>query len=99
MMEDYMKFKLRLFVAGRTPRSERAIANLKRICETELQGEYLVDVIDVLDHPELAEEAKVLATPTLDKLLPPPLRRIVGDLSEIDKVLFGLDLAPVEKKA
>ncbi len=89
-----MQYTLRLFVTGKTPRSEKAIANLRRICEQELQGRYELEVIDVLEKPELAEDEKILATPTLIKRLPPPLRRVIGDLTDKDKVLLGLDVWP-----
>lgn len=88
------KFKLRLYITGKTPKSERAIANLKEICENELDGLYELSIIDVLESPQLAEDEKILATPTLIKDLPPPLKRIIGDLSDSDKVLLGLDLLP-----
>jgi circadian clock protein KaiB len=78
------KFKLRLYITGKTPKSDRAIANLKEICEKELEGLYELKIIDVLDHPQLAEDEKILATPTLIKSLPPPLRRIIGDLSNAE---------------
>lgn len=81
-------------MAGKTPRAEQAIANLKRICEQELQGRYELEIIDVIEHPERAEEARILATPTLIKELPPPLRRVIGDLSDKEKVLLGLAVAP-----
>ena len=90
------KFKLRLYITGKTPKSERAIANLKKICEKELKGLYLLQIIDVLESPQLAEDEKILATPTLIKDLPPPLKRIIGDLSDSDKVLLGLDLSPFQ---
>ena len=83
-------FVLRLFVTGKTPRAEVAIANIRRICDEELKGQYRLDVIDVLEHPELAEQEKILATPTLIKQLPPPLRRVIGDLTNKEKVLYGL---------
>lgn len=83
---------LKLYVTGKTPRAELAIANLRRICEEELRGEYEMQVIDVLEHPQLAEDEKILATPTLIKRLPPPLRRVIGDLSDKDKVLLGLNV-------
>jgi len=89
------KFKLRLYVTGKTPKSERAIANLKEICEKGMEGLYELQVIDVLESPQLAEDEKILATPTLIKDLPPPLKRIIGDLSNSEKVLLGLDLSPV----
>lgn len=91
------KQALRLYVTGQTPRSERAIANLRRICEQELDGMYDLQIIDVLERPQLAEDEKILATPTLIKNLPPPLRRIIGDLSDTEKVLLGLDLRPNER--
>ena len=89
------KFKLRLYVTGKTPKSERAIANLNEICERDLKGLYQLQIIDVLESPQLAENEKILATPTLIKDLPPPLKRIIGDLSNSEKVLLGLDLSPV----
>ncbi|MDD5723025.1 MAG: circadian clock protein KaiB [Syntrophales bacterium] len=89
------KFRLRLYITGKTPKSERAIANLKEICKKELEGLYELQIIDVLESPQLAEDEKILATPALIKDLPPPLRRIIGDLSNSEKVLLGLDLSPV----
>ena len=89
------KYLLKLFITGQTSRSERAIANLRRICDEQLGGQYEIDIIDVLERPNLAEEERILATPTLIKQLPPPLRRIIGDLSDADKVLIGLDLDPL----
>ena len=89
------KFKLRLYITGTTPRSERAIANLEKICERDLKGLYDLQIIDVLENPQLAENEKILATPTLIKDLPPPLKRVIGDLSNSEKVLLGLDLSPV----
>jgi circadian clock protein KaiB len=72
----------------------QAIANLRRICEQELQGQYELHIVDVLEQPQLAEDEKILATPTLIKRLPPPLRRVIGDLSDKDKVLLGLEVTP-----
>ncbi len=88
------KVLLKLYVTGQTPKSERAIANMRRICEGELEGQYELVIIDVLERPQLAEDEKILATPTLTKELPLPLRRIIGDLSDSDKVLLGLDIEP-----
>lgn len=88
------KFLLKLYVTGKTPRAEQAISNLRRICEEDLNGQYELQIIDVLEHPQLAEDEKILATPTLIKRLPPPLRRVIGDLSDKDKVLLGLDVWP-----
>lgn len=85
-------YLLKLYVTGQTPRSRRAIENLRRICDEELRGQYEMHVIDVLDRPQLAEDEKILATPTVVKELPMPMRRIIGDLSDADKVLLGLDL-------
>jgi circadian clock protein KaiB len=85
---------LRLYVTGTSPRAQAAIANLRRICEQELHGEYELEIIDVLKNPELAENDKILATPTLIKQLPPPLRRVIGDLSDKEKVLLGLEVRP-----
>lgn len=87
-------YVLTLFVTGRTPRAERAIANLRRLCEDELEGCYELVVVDVLENPQAAEDERILATPTLIKQLPPPLRRVIGDLSDKDKVLLGLNLRP-----
>ena len=89
------KYALKLYVTGNTARTERAINNLRKLCEDELCGQYHMVVIDVLERPQLAEDEKIMATPTLIKQLPPPLRRIIGDLSDIQKVLLGLDIQPV----
>jgi circadian clock protein KaiB len=88
---------LRLYVTGKTSHSMRAIENLRRICEEELQGQFLVEVIDVLENPQLAEDEKILATPTLVKQLPEPVRKIIGDLSDRERVLLGLDLVTARK--
>jgi circadian clock protein KaiB len=90
------QYTLKLYITGNTPRAERAISNLRRICEEDLGGAYEMVIIDVLERPQLAEDEKILATPTLIKHLPPPLRRIIGDLSDTEKVLLGLDLTPLE---
>ncbi len=83
---------LKLYVAGNTPNSIRALKTLNNILEEEFQGVYSLKVIDVLKNPQLAEEDKILATPTLAKILPPPVRKIIGDLSDRERVLIGLDL-------
>jgi circadian clock protein KaiB len=83
---------LTLFVTGTSPRTKVATDNLKRICEQELQGLYKLEIVDVLEHPQRAEDERILATPTLIKQLPPPLRRVIGDLSDKDKVLLGLEV-------
>jgi circadian clock protein KaiB len=86
------KYLLRLYITGNSTRSQRAIANLFRICEQELENQYNIEIIDVLEEPQMAEDEKILVTPTLIRQLPPPLQRIIGDLSNTDKVLLGLDL-------
>lgn len=85
-------YVLKLYVAGNTPNSVRALKTLKNILEQEFQGVYALKVIDVLKNPQLAEDDKILATPTLSKILPPPVRKIIGDLSDRERVLIGLDL-------
>jgi circadian clock protein KaiB len=87
-------YSLRLYVAGQTAKSVAAIANLKRVCETHLAGRYEIEVIDLLERPQLAAGDQILAIPTLVRGLPPPLKRIIGDLSNTDKVLVGLDIKP-----
>jgi circadian clock protein KaiB len=87
-------YLLRLFITGTSPRSAVAIANLRRICDQELPGQYELEVIDVLEFPDRAEDEKILATPTLIKSLPLPLRRVIGDLSNTEKVLLGLEAVP-----
>ena len=86
--------ELRLYVAGMNPRSSRAISNIKSICEEHLKGRYDLQVIDLYQHPVLAEGHQIVALPTLIKKLPPPLRRMIGDLSDRERVLIGLDLRP-----
>jgi circadian clock protein KaiB len=86
------KWELKLYVAGQTAKSLLAFANLKRICEENLKGQYDIDVIDLLKHPQLAEGDQILALPTLVRRLPEPVRKIIGDLSNGERVLVGLDL-------
>lgn len=88
--------ELRLYVAGQTPRSIAAFANLKSICEEHLKGRYTIEVIDLLENPTLAKGDQILAIPTLVRKLPVPLRKIIGDLSNTERVLVGLDLYPKE---
>jgi circadian clock protein KaiB len=83
---------LKLYVAGQSPKSVNAIANIKKICEENLQGRYELDVIDLYQQPQLAQGEQIIALPTLIRKLPPPLRRIIGDLSNTDRVLVGLDI-------
>jgi len=86
------RYLLQLFVAGATPLSSRALANLREICEQHLHGRYELDVIDVYEHPEMAKADRIIAIPTLLKKLPAPLRRLVGDLSDRERVLIGLSI-------
>jgi circadian clock protein KaiB len=88
------KLVLRLYVAGQTPRSLRAIDNLQRICEDELVGRYHIEIIDLVQHPQRAREDEIIAVPTLVRQLPRPLRKIIGDLSDTRQVLVGLQIAP-----
>lgn len=87
-------WNLRLYVAGHTPKSIRALDNLKRICEEHLAGRYTIEVIDVTADPQTAKGDQILALPTLVRKLPPPIRKIIGDLSNTERVLVGLDLEP-----
>ena len=86
------RYVLRLFVTGATSRSQRAIANMRRLCEEKLEGRYDLEIIDVYEHPQATRDLQIVATPTLVKVLPEPLRRIIGDLSDREKVLAGLNL-------
>src|ERR1700743_3231579 len=95
--DDAMEFNLRLYVAGQTPKSLAAIANLKKICEENLAGRYKLEVIDLVVTPQLAAGDQIVAIPTLVRRLPPPLKRMIGDLSNSEKVIVGLDLRPVGK--
>jgi circadian clock protein KaiB len=94
-----VEWMLRLYVAGPTPRSMAAFVNLKRICETHLKGKYEIEVIDLLGHPTLAKGDQILAVPTLVRQLPPPVKKIIGDLALEEKVLIGLDLRPANPRS
>ncbi len=83
---------LRLYVTGTTPASQRAVEGVREICEQHLQGRYQLEVIDIYQLPALAKDQQIIATPTLIKVLPVPLRRFIGDLSRVEKILFGLDV-------
>jgi len=85
-------WELRLYVAGQSRKSLTAIANLRRLCEAHLEGKYRIEVIDLLEHPQLAQGDQILAIPTLVRRLPEPMRKIIGDLSNVERVLVGLDL-------
>jgi len=89
-------WRLRLYVAGQTPKSLKAFANLKQICEEHLAGKYQIEIIDLLVNPQLARGDQILAIPTLVRKLPEPVRKIIGDLSDTERVLVGLDLRPLE---
>jgi circadian clock protein KaiB len=95
--DETTEFNLRLYVAGQTPKSLAAIANLKKICEENLAGRYKIEVIDLVVTPQLAAGDQIVAIPTLVRRLPPPLKRMIGDLSDSEKVIVGLDLRPVGK--
>lgn len=92
-------YKLILFVTGSTTKSARAIENMHRICEEKLKGQYDLEVVDVYQNPEATKDLQVIATPTLVKVLPEPLRRIIGDLSNEERVLAGLQLTPLPRRA
>jgi len=90
-----VEFELRLYVAGHTPKSLSALTNLQRICENHLAGQYRIEVIDLLKTPQLAAGDQILAVPTLVRRLPEPIKKIIGDLSNEERVLVGLDVQPV----
>jgi circadian clock protein KaiB len=94
MINHPESYNLRLYVAGQTPKSIAAIANLKKICEQHLSGRYDIEVIDLMKNPALAQRHQIVAIPTLIRQLPEPLKRIIGDLSNFEKVLVGLDVQP-----
>ena len=89
-------YKLRLYVAGQTPKSISAFVNLKALCEEHLKGSYQIEVVDLLKHPQLARGDQIVAIPTLVRRLPPPIRKIIGDLADTVKVLVGLDVRQVD---
>ena len=92
------KYVLRLYVTGMTPKSIKAIENIRKICEENLSGRYELDIIDIYQQPEYAKKEEIIAAPTLIKQLPLPLRKFIGDMSNKDKILVGLNLVPKEKK-
>jgi circadian clock protein KaiB len=98
MKSDDEFWELRLYVAGQTSKSAQALINLKKYCEEFLKGRYKIEVIDLLKNPQLAEGDQILAIPTLVRKVPVPIRKIIGDLSNEEKVLVGLDIRPVENK-
>ena len=92
-------WRLRLYVAGQTPKSIAALANLKRLCEEHLAGRYRIEIVDLVKQPQLARRDEIVVIPTLLRQLPPPIRKIIGDLSNQQKVLLGLDVLPAEPEA
>jgi len=98
MPKDEKKWELRLYVAGKTTKSVTALANLRKYCETHLKGLYRIEVVDLLVQPQLAEGDQIFAIPTLVRKVPEPIRKIIGDLSNEEKVLVGLDIRPVKQK-
>ncbi|MGO9906219.1 MAG: circadian clock KaiB family protein [Solirubrobacteraceae bacterium] len=91
-------WRLKLYVAGQTPRSVAAIANLRRICEENVAGRYTIEVIDLIERPQLARDDQIFAIPTLVRQIPIPMRKIIGDLSDTERVLVGLQIIPVRAK-
>jgi len=92
------EWQLRLYVAGSTAKSAAALANLKQVCETHLAGRYTIEVIDLLENPKLAAGDQILAVPTLVRKFPEPIRKIIGDLSNEERVLVGLDVQPARRE-
>jgi circadian clock protein KaiB len=92
LVERPQQYLLRLYVTGTTPASARAIERVSKICEERLQGRYELEVIDIYQKPALAKDEQIIATPTLVRVLPAPLRRFIGDLSKVERILFGVDL-------
>ena len=96
---DEIRYRLRLYVAGQTPKSVAALANLTRFCKEHLADSYEIEVVDLMRNPKLAAGDQILAIPTLVRRLPPPMRRIIGDLSNTERVLVGLDLSPTPESS
>jgi circadian clock protein KaiB len=94
MTDTGEKWELRLYTAGQTPKSVAALANLKRVCEEHLAGNYSIEVVDLMQNPRLAKEDEIIAIPTLVRKIPAPLRKIIGDLSNTERALVGLQLRP-----
>jgi circadian clock protein KaiB len=97
MQDEKEIWELRLYIAGKTAKSVTALKNLKKYCEQHLKGQYIIEVIDLLVEPQLAEGDQILAIPTLVKKVPEPIRKIIGDLSNEEKVLVGLNIRPVKQ--
>jgi circadian clock protein KaiB len=96
--DELMQWNLKLYVAGLTPKSRIAFINLKKICEDYLKGKYTIEVIDLIENPKLAIGDQIFAIPTLVRELPEPIKKIIGDLSDTERVLVGLDIQTVRKK-
>jgi circadian clock protein KaiB len=96
---DEERWNLRLYVAGETPKCVQAFEHLKRVCEEHLQGRYSIEVIDLLKNPTLASGDQIIAIPTLVRQLPPPVKKIIGDLTDTERVVVGLNLTPVKRQA
>ena len=95
--KDDELWELRLYVAGQTPKSITAFENLKKICDEHLAGKYRIEIVDLMKNPQLAKGDQIVALPTLVRKLPPPIRKIIGDLSNTEKVLVGLNLRPMKE--
>ncbi len=95
---EKIDWQLRLYIAGQTEKSIAALAHLRHICETHLDGQYEIEVIDLIEHPKLAANDQILAIPTLVRKLPPPLKKIIGDLSNEERVLVGLEIKPLNPR-
>ena len=95
MITEDKQWELRLYIAGNTPKSIAAISNLKKYCEEHLEGKYHIEIVDLLVHPQLAEGDQIFAIPTLVRKVPQPIRKIIGDLSNKEKVLVGLNIRPL----
>ena len=92
--QEKKEWELRIYVAGETPKSKAAIENLRKVCEEHLKGRYHIEVVDLMKNPQLAAEEQIFAVPTVVRQLPPPLKKLIGDLSAKEKVLVGLDIKP-----
>ena len=93
---EQAEYQLRLYIAGHSPNARAALDNLKKICETHLEGRYKIEVVDLMENPKLAAGDQILAIPTLVRRLPPPMKKIIGDLSNEERVLVGLDIQPIK---
>lgn len=97
-MKTKERWELRLYIAGQTPKSVMALKNITKYCEEHLAGKYSIEIVDLLENPQLAEGDQIFAIPTLVRKFPPPLRKIIGDLSNEERVLVGLNIRPIEEE-